>query len=126
MRDSEQGFSLIELLVVMGIIGILAAITIPQFESYKTRGFNARALSDLRNTISAQEAQYVDNESYVDNIEDLEGFDNESPAVTLVMNANAVSWSGYSYHPSGTLTFCFDSGTSNGIVEVNGVASACP
>lgn len=61
---NEKGFTLIELLVVIAIIGILAAIAIPQFAAYRTRAFNSTALSDLRNSITAQEAAYVDNEAY--------------------------------------------------------------
>ena len=63
---SEKGFTLIELLVVVAIIGILAAIAIPQFAAYKTRSFNARAQSDLRNALTAEEAYFVDNEFYTD------------------------------------------------------------
>lgn len=63
MRN-EKGFTLIELLVVVAIIGILAAIAIPQFAEYRTRAFNSTALSDLRNSITAQEAAFVDNEAY--------------------------------------------------------------
>lgn len=63
MRN-EKGFTLIELLVVVAIIGILAAIAIPQFAAYRTRAFNSTALSDLRNSITAQEAAFVDNEAY--------------------------------------------------------------
>ncbi len=60
----EKGFTLIELLVVIAIIGILAAIAIPQFAEYKTRAFNSRAQSDLRNGLTAEEAYFVDNERY--------------------------------------------------------------
>lgn len=60
----EKGFTLIELLVVVAIIGILAAIAIPQFAEYKTKAFNGRAQSDLRNGITGQEAYYVDSEAY--------------------------------------------------------------
>ena len=60
----EKGFTLIELLVVIAIIGILAAIAIPQFAEYKTRAFNSRAQSDLRNGLTAEEAYFVDHEQY--------------------------------------------------------------
>ena len=63
---NEKGFTLIELLVVIAIIGILAAIAIPQFAEYKTRAFNSRAQSDLRNGLTAEEAYFVDNEEYAD------------------------------------------------------------
>ena len=61
---NEKGFTLIELLVVIAIIGILAAIAIPQFAEYKTRAFNSRAQTDLRNGLTAEEAYFVDHERY--------------------------------------------------------------
>lgn len=64
MRN-QKGFTLIELLVVIAIIGILAAIAIPQFAEYKTRAFNSRAQTDLRNGLTAEEAYFVDHERYV-------------------------------------------------------------
>ena len=62
---NQKGFTLIELLVVIAIIGILAAIAIPQFAEYKTRAFNSRAQTDLRNGLTAEEAYFVDHERYV-------------------------------------------------------------
>ena len=61
---NEKGFTLIELLVVVAIIGILAAIAIPQFSEYRTRAFDSRAVSDLRNGITGMEAYFVDEEAY--------------------------------------------------------------
>jgi len=61
---SEKGFTLIELMIVVAIIGILAAIAIPQFSSYRARAFNAAAVSDLRNTMTGEEGYYVDNDTY--------------------------------------------------------------
>ena len=63
---TSRGFTLIELLVTVAIIGILASIAIPEFSDYKKRAFNARAASDLRNGITAQEAYFIDNGEYAE------------------------------------------------------------
>jgi type IV pilus assembly protein PilA len=64
MKRDEKGFTLIELMIVIAIIGILAAIAIPQFNAYRARSYNASANSDLRNMITAQEGYFVDNNTY--------------------------------------------------------------
>ncbi len=62
----EAGFTLLELLVVIGIIGVLASIAIPQFNAYRQRAFDARAKSDLRSAANAQDAYYIDYDVYKD------------------------------------------------------------
>ena len=61
---AEGGFTLIELLVVIAIIGILAAIAIPQFAAYRRRSFEAQVKSDLHNAAVAQEAYFVNANTY--------------------------------------------------------------
>jgi len=62
---TEGGFTLIELLVVIAIIGILAAIAIPQFSAYRERAYKSEAQSDLKNASIAQEAYFVDTNTYL-------------------------------------------------------------
>ncbi len=61
----QEGFTLIELMVVVLIIAILIAIAVPSFIGLSNRGHDTQAKSNLRNGVTAAQAFYVDNESYV-------------------------------------------------------------
>ena len=61
---SRKGYTLIELLIVVAIIGILAAIAIPQFSAYRAKAYNSAANADLKNLKTGMEAFMADNQQY--------------------------------------------------------------
>lgn len=121
---------MIELLVVVAIIGILAAIAIPQFSSYRQRGYNAIAMQDLRNGITAQEAVYVESDSYISCANalacetSLAGFratlvNGASQMTTFEFTGGANSFSGTAAHSAGNETYTYDSTVSGSISASN-------
>ena len=108
-KRDEKGFTLIELMIVIAIIGILAAIAIPQFSAYRTRSYNSAANADLRNAATAQEAYYVDEQSYASTIANLMGatyglFTSENVSL-FVGGANAQGYTMSGFHSTGNKTW---------------------
>lgn len=59
-RKEEGGFTLVELLIVVAIIAILAAIAIPQFQQYRARAWRGELSSDGKNAFTAAQAYLSD------------------------------------------------------------------
>ncbi len=107
-RKNEKGFTLIELMIVIAIIGILAAIAIPQFNAYRLRSYNSGAQADLRNAATAQEAYFVDNSTYTSTITTLIGSTYgfyTSENVSAAGSAGSTAYTMTSYNSSGNKTY---------------------
>ena len=63
VRD-ERGFTIIELMIVVMIIGILVVIALPTFLGARTRAYDRAAQSDVRNAFAAEKAFYTDDLMY--------------------------------------------------------------
>lgn len=115
-KEGHNGFTLIELMIVIAIIGILAAIAIPQFIQYRKKGYSSALNGDCSNAYTASVAYCVDNPSATDiTLPQLTGAGyTQTAGVTTITNSLSVD--------GGTIT-CTGSntwGVTAAIVTVNG------
>jgi len=105
----DEGFTLIEVMIVVAIIAILAAIAIPQLSVYRTKSYNTAAVSDLKNAAIAQEAYYVDNRQYTNSISNLTSTPYNlgiSQGVNMaVSSATNEAYVMTAYHSAGNITY---------------------
>ena len=64
----SQGFTLLELLVAIGILGMLVALAIPQYIAYRRNAFMVGVKSDLKNASFVQEAYFIETGVYTQSL----------------------------------------------------------
>jgi len=135
--DEEAGFTLIELMVVVLIIGILIAIALPTFLGARERAQNRAAQSSLRNALVAAKTAYTDDGDYLgaDTAAELDLIEpslsylgaavpSTGPtAVSVAVNAGGNLWSGAALSDSGDCFWIADD--ANGPGTTYDVGGAC-
>ena len=106
VKKLQSGFTLIEMLIVIAIIGILAAVAIPQYVAYKNKAYEGDAKSNLHNLYLACSAYWNDNGSNQDCDETQVtnsnyGFIQSSEVQITVSTKNQGNFSAQAYHQGG-------------------------
>jgi type IV pilus assembly protein PilA len=70
-RTLKRGFTLIELMIVVAIIGILAAIAIPNFIKFQAKSKQTEAKNNLKAVFTAQRSQFQEHDKYLTNVGEL-------------------------------------------------------
>jgi type IV pilus assembly protein PilA len=133
----EEGFTLIELMVVVLIIAILIAIAVPTFLGARERAQDRAAQSNLRNALVAAKTFYTDGETYAAAAADLEaiepnldfdamanastdviGFTGTSSNIVMALQSESGTW--YCVAEDETSGTSFDTGAAAGDVDAIG------
>ena len=95
---ARAAFTLIELLIVVVIIGILAAIAIPKFQNTKGKANAAALRSDLRNLAVAEEGIFYDSTKYSSDTAALRFRPSPGVIITIVVGPTG-GWAATATHP---------------------------
>jgi type IV pilus assembly protein PilE len=109
----SKGFTLIELMVVVAIVGIIASITYPSYTGYISNTYQAQAVSDLKLCALALDRYYSNDFTYID------ADDVDNPVCTLVSPGDAASGSEQYIITFVTLT------STNYVIKATPVGGSC-
>ena len=113
---NARGFSLLELLVVVVIVGLLAAIAIPQFLSYRASAVDSQMKSDLKNAALAMDSYFAEHKAYPTSVSAIVsvGFNQTEGVALTIAVPTPSSFTITATKPSGTQpSFTFSSATGN-------------
>ncbi|WP_142414890.1 type II secretion system protein [Hathewaya massiliensis] len=124
-RNKKKGFTLIELIVVISIIGILAVILLPKFGGFTDKARKKSVMSEAKTVYTAMETYYAENGRYPTNVNSLENIDKlkttkvcdknktDVQTIKIIDSENTL----FTYAKDGFMATC----TKDGEIKVEGV-----
>jgi prepilin-type N-terminal cleavage/methylation domain-containing protein len=107
MRD-QRGFTLIEVLVVIVLVGVLAGLAISQYASYRARAFDSKVAAAVRGVATSEEAYYAENRTYAADVDDLRTIASGDVAIAIAPGNSGdldTSFRVVGTHPAATRSF---------------------
>lgn len=115
-KASSRGFTLVELLIVVFILGLLAVVALGKFEAAKDKGYLATLKADLKNLAIHEELYYSDfaNYSYSTNLTTLAFVPSAGVTVT-VLEGTGTGWSARATHSASPWSCALFYGSANAL-----------
>ena len=132
----QAGFTLIELMVTVGIVAIISAIALPAYDIYVRKAARAEGKAALLDVAAKQEQYYLDNKSYTTDLTDL-GFDSSpwtSESDRYVISVTSASSTAFALQATRNAAqvkdtdcgdYTYDSTGTKGVVNASSSASTC-
>lgn len=122
----QQGFSLVELMVVVAIIGVLSALAVPRFRVFQAKARQAEAKTNLSHIYTLQQAYHGDNDVYVNlSTTGFSGSGTNCPDNDLGFELNPCEKSRYGYQVADAATDVFTAEATSGSAGNNRVLPGC-
>ncbi len=123
-----RGFTLIELMIVVTLIGLITVIALPRFNGARQHAHRTQVLTDLRSLVAAQEAYWDNTKFYADDVAQLTEFNRTNNVVIEILETAGNGWSAKGTHDSDDEIECgFYTGevTAPGIPGIKEGSVAC-
>jgi type IV pilus assembly protein PilA len=109
LQKSNKGFTLVELMIVVAIIGILAAIAIPNFLRYQLKAKTAEAKTNIGAIKTSQEAWRAENDFYADCVSNpAAGVNPQGTKQAWDVPAAGDGWGEIGYSPSANVHYVYE------------------